>query len=121
MLSELYHYVDEHPRAEDAKCTSLTLKYLEACNKLFEMGFLSHDKVLNMNSSVLKSIDDGFRFFTNRMNQIFEKGTLIIITLTPLRVYIFDIIDPSFDNKSPVQRKHFAWQSMCYTILIFSV
>lgn len=34
---------DEHPQAEDAKCTSKTLQYIEACNKIFERGFLSHE------------------------------------------------------------------------------
>lgn len=52
------------------------MKYLEACSQLFEKGFLSHNKVLDMNSSVLKSIDDGFTFFTNWMDQIFEKGII---------------------------------------------
>lgn len=55
----------------------LTLKvsaYLEACSKLFEKGFLSHDRVMNMDSEVLKSISEGYNFFTTWMDQILENG-----------------------------------------------
>ncbi len=40
-----------------------TLRYLEACNKLFERGFLSHDRVTSEHSQVLKNIDIGMSFF----------------------------------------------------------
>ena len=39
--------------------------YLEACNKIFENGFLSHKRIFDMDSEVLKSINDGYKFFTS--------------------------------------------------------
>ena len=80
-MSELHRYVDEHPNAVDAIPTSKTLQYLEGCNAIFERGFLSHDKIMDMNSTVLKSIDHGFKFFTNWMDQILKEG-MTNITLT---------------------------------------
>ena len=74
-MSELYHYINEHQHDEDhADETRKTLEYLEACNKIFENGFLSHDMIETMDSKVLKSIDEGYSFFTKWMNWILEKG-----------------------------------------------
>jgi len=42
---ELYAYVHQTTPPEDAATTSETLAYLEACSKLFEQGFLSHDHI----------------------------------------------------------------------------
>ena len=70
MLSELFQYISDHPVQPDTN----TFKYLEACSKIFEKGFLSHDKITSSSSEVLKSIDEGFTFFTNWLNQIFEQG-----------------------------------------------
>ena len=73
VLSELYRYITENPQ-EDTDATRKTLSYLEACNKLFEKGFLSHNRIMDVNSEVLQSINEGYRFFTTWMNQILEKG-----------------------------------------------
>ena len=40
-----------------------TIQYLEACNKLFENGFLSHHKITLRDRSVIESLDEGFWFF----------------------------------------------------------
>ena len=56
------------------------LAILEACNRIFERGFLSHDKFKNIDSPTLKSIDDGLKFFTNWMDQILEKGTNMFVS-----------------------------------------
>ena len=53
---ELYAYVHQTPPPIDVAATSETLAYLEACNKLFEQGFLSHDRISNMDSQILRNI-----------------------------------------------------------------
>ena len=50
------------------------LSFLEACNKLFENGFLSHGRISNMESDVLKSINNGYRFFSSWLDQILNNG-----------------------------------------------
>ena len=59
-----------------------TLKYLEACNKMFEKGFLSHLKIVDMNSEVLTSINEGYQFIIDWINQIREKGKSIYIKIS---------------------------------------
>ena len=41
VLTELFHYVNQSPQLDDATSIEATMKYLEVCNKLFEIGFLS--------------------------------------------------------------------------------
>ena len=72
MLSELFLYVNGNE--ESVADGSKTLSYLEACNKLFENGFLSHGRISNMESEVLKSINNGYRFFTSWLDQILNNG-----------------------------------------------
>lgn len=50
------------------------LSYLEASNKLFENGFLSHGRISNIESEVLKFINNGYRFFTSWLDQILNNG-----------------------------------------------
>ena len=55
-LSELYQYVNSDPTPSDAASVRCTLEYLEACNHLFEKGFLSHSKICDGKGDILKSI-----------------------------------------------------------------
>ena len=73
MLSELFLYVNgnEESVADGLKAV---LSYLEACNKLFENGFLSHGRISNIESEVLKFINNGYRFFTSWLDQILNNG-----------------------------------------------
>ena len=41
------------PPPEDTATTLEAFTYLEACSKLFEKGFLSHDRIRSMDSKVL--------------------------------------------------------------------
>ena len=41
----------------------LTVLFLEACNKMFEHGLLSHTHVKNLDNPILKNLNDGFHFF----------------------------------------------------------
>ena len=81
VLSELFKYCKQNPAPSDAVNVELCLKYLEACNKLFENGFLSHKQVLSLQSPVLKSIDDDFSYFTTWHNNLTTKGKLRVCTI----------------------------------------
>lgn len=74
VLTELHHHIHQQPPPSDAVATKCALLYLEACNKIFENGFLSHDKILNMDSRILKNIDEGYTFFQNWLDSIVAKG-----------------------------------------------
>ncbi len=59
--------------------------YLQACNQIFEEGFLSHRGIYDMNSPVLQSINEGYQFFVNWYNALDGKYPLCngrISTLT---------------------------------------
>ena len=75
---ELHWYANQEPAPADAGVASETLEYLEACNLLFEQGFLSHDRGRDMNSDVIKNINKGFSYFTKWLDAILQKGTLCI-------------------------------------------
>lgn len=62
-MSELFSYISQDPKPDDSESVKATLRYLEACNKIFEGGFLSHDKVCDLNCKVIRSIKEGFSFF----------------------------------------------------------
>ena len=62
MLSELYNHVNQQPPKSDKPTVQATLSYLEACSNLFEKEFLTHDRVISLDSEVIKdsnSFQDG--------------------------------------------------------------
>uniref|UniRef100_A0A1X7V628 Transposable element P transposase-like RNase H domain-containing protein n=1 Tax=Amphimedon queenslandica TaxID=400682 RepID=A0A1X7V628_AMPQE len=61
MLDAIQALADARP--DEMKEHLATLEYLKACNKLFEDGILSHQKVDQLSSKVLKNIDEGYAFF----------------------------------------------------------
>ena len=63
VLSELYAYIRQKIPPNDKVHVEATLRYLEACNRLFERGFLSHDRVMSMDSEIVQNITQGFKFF----------------------------------------------------------
>lgn len=69
-MSELFQYSNENCHQPTRK----TLNYLEACNSMFEKGFLSHEKITSMDSDTLKSIEKGYQFFTDWLSQITVEG-----------------------------------------------
>ena len=73
-MSELYRYVSENPTASDANSVKLTLKYLEACNKIFEKGLLSHKRITSVDSEILTSIKTGFHYFVSWHKDLAAKG-----------------------------------------------
>jgi len=53
-----------------------THKYLEACNLIFEKGFLCHEKVDGMDSPVLNNISTGFEYFSQWISTLLSEGTI---------------------------------------------
>ena len=62
VLSELHLYTTQVPEPEGVNSVKVTLQYLEACNRLFEKGCLSHEKICDTGSPVLDSISIGFSY-----------------------------------------------------------
>lgn len=84
VLSELYKYVIENQTEASKDGTTNTLAYLEACNKLFENGFLSHKRILSMESDVIKSIKEGYEFFTGWMNEVLRNRKCMFFSVLNL-------------------------------------
>ena len=76
MLGELHWYTHQDPPPEDVLATKETLLYLEACNLLFEQGFLSHDRVRSADAKVLTNINKGFSYFTDWLDSLLKIGML---------------------------------------------
>jgi len=68
----LFWYSNQDPPLVDSSAANETWEYLQACHNLFEIGFLSHDKVVNMDSPVLKNINDGYKYFTSWLSTLLE-------------------------------------------------
>ena len=79
VLSELYNHVNQQPQPSDKTQVQATLSYLEACSQLFEKGFLSHDRVMSLESDVIKNITLGFKFFSGWLDALLKKGKYLTI------------------------------------------
>lgn len=77
MLTELHTYVLEVPRPHPliVSETECTLQFLEACNLMFEKGFLSHDIISVRNKQVLINIEKGYAFFCKWLKGTYKEGT----------------------------------------------
>jgi hypothetical protein len=64
-IKEMASYKDEINKA----CHLETYKYLDACNKLFERGILSHELINSLSSPVLENMTEGFSCF-ERWHQV---------------------------------------------------
>ena len=51
--------------SEKCNCQShaAAVEYLEACNKIFERGILSHSKIAHVQSPALMNMHSGFSYF----------------------------------------------------------
>lgn len=78
VLSELYHYTHQIPTPSDSFSAMVTLSYLEACNKIFEQGLLSHGKVTSSGHQVILNIQEGYKFFKNWLDEIYEMGMFCV-------------------------------------------
>ena len=78
MLTELYSYIHQDPPPANVATTIETHKYLEACNLIFERGFLCHEKVSGMDSPVLDNIFRGFEYFSTCISMLLSEGILFV-------------------------------------------
>ncbi len=53
---------------------ALTVKYLEACNKIFERGFLGNVRIWSGDSIILHNMEEGYRFFCAWIDGLLKKG-----------------------------------------------
>ena len=69
-----------HELAEKKNDPSIyaTEDYLRACNKLFENGILSHEKISSITSPVLANIHEGYMFFKDWHRQLIEANIGIL-------------------------------------------
>ena len=58
--------------------------YLEAVNKIFEKGLLSHDKVTDGDDEILASISEGLEYFIEWCDEAIENGNNHVTTDTIL-------------------------------------
>ena len=84
VLGELFHYVNQQTPPPDALQVQCTLKYLQACSKIFENGLLSHERVTDVNSNVLKSIKEGYEFFRSWHYSLSHAGKYVCTCYTML-------------------------------------
>ena len=59
-----------------------TLSYLEAVNKIFEKGLLSHDKVTDGDDEIFASISEGLEYFIEWCDKAIENGNNHVTTDT---------------------------------------
>ncbi len=112
VLTEIHSYVNQDHLPPDASSVNLTLKYLTACNSIFEKGFLSHKKVSIDEQEVLKNIQQGFAFYSGWLKSILDEGIVHIIVLQiHVHVIMCAPTDPKFNHADSQQKKFIAWQS----------
>ncbi|XP_065887616.1 uncharacterized protein [Dysidea avara] len=73
VLGELFDYLDQEPHPDDYHSVKNTLRYLEACSKILESGFLSHERVDSTNCKIVTSILEGFNFFSSWHQELLPK------------------------------------------------
>lgn len=66
---------------QDSPSVKYTLKYLTACNMMFERGLLSHERVSSHDTKVIDNISSGYSFFSDWLQKTLAKGTYIPNTM----------------------------------------
>ena len=65
VISQLKEHMDSVPPPKYAPNVALTVKYLEACNQLFERGILSHTGIWSGEKCDTLEYGKGYNFFTS--------------------------------------------------------
>lgn len=73
VIAELGEYLDSKPK--DASSAKLVLRYLQALQKLFEEGFLTHERITSLQSSILTQMESGYNFFTHWLESLLDQVT----------------------------------------------
>ena len=71
-MTELEEYATQSPAPVDGVSVQNVVLYLKACHKIFERGIL--EKKGFINSPLLASIKDGFKFFSEWADKVIEEG-----------------------------------------------
>ena len=75
VLAELQGYVNTVPPPEDVLTVNAAVKFLQACNALFERGLLSkHGWINSTPNPITNSITKGYTFFSNWYDQLLTTG-----------------------------------------------
>lgn len=111
-MGELHWYINQEPPPVDAGTATETLEYLEACNLLFERGFLSHDRVRSMSADVIQNINKGFSYFIEWLDSLLKRRyTYVSLKCMYLFTLITVHVDPKFPHTSNTQKLFLSWQS----------
>lgn len=74
VLTEIFSHTTSIPPPADVDSAQCTLRYLESCNKIFEKGLLSHERIKSSDSKILENIQLGFKFYCDWLDKILESG-----------------------------------------------
>ena len=99
---ELYAYIHQTPPPEDADVTSESLAYLEACNKLFERGFLTY----------LQQWFRDFEEYKSRLLLFFKLANFYFAERFVINMVCIEIIGLDFQHTSSTQKSFLSWQSL---------
>ena len=76
-MTELEEYATQTPAPVDSVSVQNAILYLKACQKMFERGILEKKGFIKaVNSPLLASVKDGFRFFSEWADIVVEEGIL---------------------------------------------
>lgn len=89
VMSELYGFAHGETSSKKKRdSANETYNYLRACNHLFENGTLRAQRVEDMTSKVIKSMEKGFTFFENWLNQILDDDPNINLQKSQQEVFL---------------------------------
>ena len=63
VFTELKEYAASTPTPLDATAVAMVVKYLEACNRLFERGILGHVYISTYPNHILNNMEEGYSFY----------------------------------------------------------
>ena len=74
-MTELEEYATQTPAPADSISVQNVVLYLKACHKMFERGILEKKGFIKtVNSPLLTSIKDGFKFYSEWADKVIEEG-----------------------------------------------
>ena len=78
LLGEIHWHVNQKPPLVDALEVQETLSYLETCGLLFEQWLLSHARIRNLDSEIIKNITKGYDYFSGWLTSILNEGNILL-------------------------------------------